>query len=181
MKRLSALLIGLCFGAIAHTAAAAPSNQRVEVCLHKTQERSAAMQARDWEAMEKFANAYIKSCAGVDRPKDFSRAHWEAAMASLKLGRPAIALKHLDNCIGVSYTNATCHVEKVYVLMRMKRTDEARKLHVTAERLVSGQLEETERALRGPVAGMEKEALEIERDSLQLSQQSLAMYAEDLQ
>lgn len=139
------------------------------------------MQARDWEAMERFANAYIKRCAGIDRPRDFSTAHWEAAMAAMKLGRPASALKYLDRCIEVSYANAACHVEKIYVLISMQRTDEARKLHATANRLVNGQVEATERALRGPVAGVEKEALEIELESLQISQRSLAMYGEELE
>lgn len=182
MNRFAALLVGLSFSAVAPTAAAAvKSGDRLQTCLHQKQERSAAMQARDWEAMERFANAYIKRCAGIDRPRDFSTAHWEAAMAAMKLGRPASALKYLDRCIEVSYANASCHVEKIYVLIRMQRTDEARKLHATANRLVNGQVDATERALRGPVAGVEKEALEIELESLQISQRSLAMYGEELE
>jgi hypothetical protein len=182
MNQFTALLVGLSFYAVAHTAAAAgQSGDRLQACLHQKQERNAAMQARDWEAMERFANAYIKRCAGTEQPRDFSTAHWEAAMAAMKLGRPASAVKYLDRCIEVSYANASCHVQKIYVLIRMQRTGEARKLHATASRLIDGQLEATERALRGPVAGIEKEALEIELESLQLSQRSLAMYAEDLQ
>lgn len=182
MNRFTALLVGVSFSAVTHTAAAAgQSGDRLQTCLHQKQERSAAMQARDWEAMERFANAYIKRCVGIDRPRDFSTAYWEAAMAAMKLGRPASALKYLDRCIEVFYANASCHVEKIYVLILMQRTGEARKWHATANRLVNGQVEATERALRGPIAGVEKEALEIELESLQISQRSLAMYGEELE
>lgn len=181
MIRFTALLVGVSFSAVTYAAAAAgQSSDQLQACLHQQEERSAAIDARDWEAMERFANAYIKRCADIDRPRNYSTAHWEAAMAAMKLGRPASALKYLDACIKVSYANASCHVEKIYVLIRMKREHEARRLHATVSRLVNGQLEATERALRGPVAGIEKEALEIEHKSLQVSRDSLAIYDEDL-
>lgn len=182
MNRLVILLVGLSFSAVAHTAAAAgQSADRLQACLHQKQERNAAMQARDWEAMERFANAYIKRCAGIEQPPEFSSAHWEAAMAAIKLGRLANALTYLDRCIEISYANASCQVEKVYVLIRMQRTGEARKWHATVTRLVNGQMEATERAPHGPIAGDEKEALEIALESLQLSKRSLAMYGEELE
>ena len=63
----------------------------------------------------------------------------------------------------------------------MQRTGEARRLHATANRVFNGQLEATERALRRLVAGGEKDALEIELESLQLSQRALTMYGEELE
>ena len=182
MNRFPTLLIGICLSVMSDTASATgPSRDRLQECLHHKNQRSAAMQARDWGNMERFANIYIKRCAGVDEPKHFSTAYWEVAMAEMKLGRLASALKSLDSCIQTSYANASCHVEKVFVLIRMKRVGEARKLYDTASPLVDRQLESAERALEGLVSGVEKEALEIERESLRLSQQSLALYAEDLQ
>jgi len=80
-----------------------------------------------------------------------------------------------------AYANASCHVEKIYVLICMQRTGEARRLHATANRVFNGQLEATERALRRLVAGGEKDALEIELESLQLSQRALTMYGEELE
>jgi len=96
------------------------------------------------------------------------------------LGRLADSLKYLDSCVQVSYANSSCHVDKVSLLIRLQRKNEARKLHDAASRLVASQFEEVTRTLRGSVSRDEKESLESDLEGLKINQEALALYAEQL-
>ncbi|WP_426212607.1 hypothetical protein, partial [Massilia sp. TWP1-3-3] len=127
MRRTFALMTAALVLTFVSFSAAAQSREVVE-CEHQMNERGAAMAARDWVSMEKFANVFIKKCQRAATSIDISKAYWESSVAAEQLGRPAAALKYIDGCISVAYSNGTCHVQKVLVLKGMKRTEEARRL-----------------------------------------------------
>jgi len=182
MNRSLTCFLG-CFVAFISSAASAaePTLSLRKECLHHLQQRTAAMQARDYDSMERFSNIYIKRCEGVDSPADFSRAYWQAGAAAAMRKQHVVALKYFEGCMRVSYGNASCQVGKVSALMNLNRKAEARKLHGTASKLVAAKLAAVKQELSHGVSGIEKELLEEDLESLEIDQQSLQLYAEQLE
>lgn len=181
MRRLLAGSVGFTIAMVGLPAfAAKPAQARIKECNHHLEQRNSAMQARDWESMERFAVAYIKRCDTVDSPGNVSKAYWEVGTSWQMRENPDNALKYFNQCIQVFYGNTSCHTDKVSVLLSLQRKDQARQVHTMASKLVAGKLDDVDREMRRAASGDEKEALEIQRESLEINQQQLELYAKQL-
>ena len=179
MRRTFALMTAALVLKFVSCSAAAQSRE-VNECEHQMNERGAAMAARDWVSMEKFANVFIKKCQRAATSIDIWKAYWESSVAAEQLGRPAAALKYIDGCISVAYSNGTCHVQKVLVLKGMKRTEEARRLIAPTSKLLASQLEDAKKALEHSTIGGETERLKMDLESLEVATEHVKLLATQL-
>jgi tetratricopeptide (TPR) repeat protein len=112
------------------------SKDKMKQCITQMDARTAALVARDWPQLERFAKRYLQDCKGVFDSENYSYAYEDIAMANMELNNPAAALEASERCIDVYYANAGCHVTKVRALAKLLRLSEARSEFEIAERLI---------------------------------------------
>lgn len=125
-------------------------------CAKQVEQRTAALLARDWLKLEVLATRYLQRCAAAVEPENLSEAHWSIAAAKMETGQYTEALRASDDCIGVFYSNASCHLSKAEALVGLKRFGEARTALEMTERLTEELLDNTERQL-STAKGQERE------------------------
>src|SRR5215510_8421740 len=101
----------LCFLALVCTLwtpkACAQTRQR---CAEQIRERTAAMVARDWPALEQHARRSVQTCHGVGDALDLSQAYQAIAIAHLAMHHAQEALEAANACITTYYANPGCHL-----------------------------------------------------------------------
>ena len=132
-------------------------------CIDLVNQQTAAFVAEDWEQLNRIAMKFINSCKEVYTARDLASGYSSQATALNRLGRPREALIAADSCIGIYYPDPTCHLERVYALIGLKRFSQVRGALGVTERLAKHNLETAENNLNSPtVDDLEKELFRSE-------------------
>jgi hypothetical protein len=155
---LSALVLLLHWAATPPVAAQGrPTREDVARCITVRQSASAAMQARDWVALERFAQRIITTCQStLAQPYYRASEYSTLAMAQVELGKATAALATSNRCLDETYAEPNCHVTKVDALILLRRTTEAksateRAMRVTTEAMARVEREHAEGTLSDDV------------------------------
>jgi hypothetical protein len=148
----------MCFLAIAcllwaHSASA----QTRERCIEQREERTAAVNARDWPNLVRLSKRYVQSCRGVTGAQDISDAYEDIAKANLAMHRAQDALEAANMCVTTYYANPGCHLEKALAMLALNRLIEARDILDVTERLLKSALTENDLAFRSAYHSLERE------------------------
>ena len=120
--------------------------------------------------MERLAERYAKTCKNVFDEEDYSSAYAEIAIANVNLSNAKKALVASDSCIGISYSNSVCHLQKIEALIQLKRLADARSSLDKAERLIKHLMELNERDQRDARTALDKELFESRLNNLSAQQ-----------
>jgi tetratricopeptide (TPR) repeat protein len=139
---------------------------RKEMCIAQIKQRTAALVAQDWSALERLAERYAKICKNVFGEEDHSSAYEQMAIANVRLNNAKKALSASDSCINISYSNSGCHLQKIEALIMLKRLPDARATLDKAERLIRHLIDLNERDLRDARTALNKELFESRLNNL---------------
>lgn len=141
-----------------------------KTCIAQINQRTAALVSQDWSELERLAERYAKTCKNVFDQEDYSSAYEQIAIANVKLSNAKKALAASDSCIGISYSNSGCHLQKIEALVQLKRLTDARASLDKAERLIKHLMELNERDLRDARTALDKELFEARLNNLNAQQ-----------
>lgn len=135
-------------------------------CIDQINQRSAALVAEDWSALERLAEFYAKSCKDVFDNQDYSTAYEHVAIANVKMNNAKKALAASDMCINITYSNSGCHLQRVEALLKLARRPDAGAALEKAERLISHLISLTERDIKDAPTPLDKEVVESHLNNL---------------
>jgi len=141
-----------------------------KTCIAQINQRTAALVSQDWSELERLAERYAKTCKNVFDEEDYSSAYEQIAIANVKLSNAKKALAASDSCIGISYSNSGCHLQKIEALIQLKRLADARSSLDKAERLIKHLMELNERDQRDARTALDKELFESRLNNLSAQQ-----------
>ena len=125
---MSKLVLGVLLGTlVAATAALADKSiDHQNACTDKVVNLTAAFRAKDWPAVERLADVYLRECRDVADSDSIANTDDFKATSQIERGMYAAALKTSEACIEAVYRDPGCHVRRAEALARLGRTTEAR-------------------------------------------------------
>lgn len=145
-----------------------------KACIAQINQRTAALVSQDWSELERLAERYAKTCKNIFDEEDYSSAYEQIAIANVWLNNAKKALAASDSCIGISYSNSGCHLQKIEALIQLKRLADARASLDKAEKLIKHLMGLNERDLRDARTELDKELFGSRLNNL-IAQQSHAL------
>lgn len=135
-------------------------------CTDQKYQRSAALVAEDWSALERLAEVYAKTCKDVYDNQDYSTAYEHVAIANVRMNNAKKALAASDTCINISYSNSGCHLQRIEALLKLARRSDAGAALETTERLVNHLISLAERDIKDAGTPIDKEVIEAHLNNL---------------
>ncbi|HTQ35642.1 MAG TPA: hypothetical protein VMH77_01290 [Steroidobacteraceae bacterium] len=116
-------------------------------CVDATKQTTNAMLARDWPQLREQAQRMLQACGNKADSTTRASAYKAIASADRALKLPTEALAAANACIGASYDDAGCHIERAQALLLLDQRDEARASLVTAEHVAQSGLDAAAKSL----------------------------------
>jgi len=125
-------------------------------CIEQINERTAAINVRDWRQLERIAMRFVQSCNGVLPSKEIATAYADAAGANKEMGRFKEALNHANAGIDLNYLVTANHLERMEALFALSQIQEAKDSFRVAEYLIQLAMERNVTELQRVQSDLEK-------------------------
>jgi hypothetical protein len=120
-------------------------------CISLIKQSTAAINAKDWDAVQKLSQKRLKNCKAYMNDSDTSDAYADLSTSQIYRGQYTEALKSITLCLNNDYLNISCHVMKVDVLFASENFSEVKPYYNKTYKLLISKTEDLHNELKANV------------------------------